>query len=91
MTRMLGPVFVIGMPRSGTTMLRLALTSHEAICIPPESPFMITLHRRFRDTASFDRSTATAFLGALQDEPNSLDRRWQTPLAELIDADALVG
>ncbi len=33
------PVFIIGADRSGTTLLRLMLTSHPLICIPPESLF----------------------------------------------------
>lgn len=34
------PVFIVGMPRSGTTLLRSALTSHPAIRIGPETHFL---------------------------------------------------
>jgi hypothetical protein len=34
------PVFIIGNPRSGTTLLRLAVTSHSNVCIPPEAGFL---------------------------------------------------
>jgi hypothetical protein len=34
------PIFVIGAPRSGTTLLRYALCAHPHIYIPPESNFM---------------------------------------------------
>ncbi|SDH50609.1 Sulfotransferase family protein [Sinosporangium album] len=42
------PVFVIGCPRSGTTMLQLMLHSHPRIAVPPETRFLIPAyyHRR---------------------------------------------
>jgi sulfotransferase family protein len=41
------PFFVVGCPRSGTTMLRLMLDAHPRIAIPPESHFVggLTLRR----------------------------------------------
>ncbi len=45
--------FVVGCPRSGTTMLRLMLDSHPKIAVPPESHFVVGLcrhrHARRRD------------------------------------------
>ncbi|MEE2987827.1 MAG: sulfotransferase, partial [Nitrospinota bacterium] len=41
------PLFIIGNPRSGTTLLRLMLTCHPNICIPPESGFMIDLYKTY--------------------------------------------
>jgi Sulfotransferase family len=38
------PIFVIGAPRSGTTMLRVMLSSHSHIYIPPESDFIPRLY-----------------------------------------------
>jgi hypothetical protein len=35
------PIFIIGNPRSGTSLLRLMLTCHSNIAIPPESGFAI--------------------------------------------------
>lgn len=32
--------FIIGVPRSGTTLLRLMLDSHSLLCIPPETQFL---------------------------------------------------
>ncbi len=43
------PIFVIGNPRSGTTLLRLMLTCHRHICIPPEAGFALWLERSFGD------------------------------------------
>ena len=48
------PVFVIGNPRSGTTLLRLMLTSHPEVCIPPEAGFAVWLHRDFWGWAPSD-------------------------------------
>jgi len=45
------PIFIIGNPRSGTTLLRLMLTCHPRIVIPPEAGFAIGLlgaHGGFR-------------------------------------------
>lgn len=39
------PVFVIGNPRSGTTLLRLLIASHRNICIPPECGFALWLEK----------------------------------------------
>ncbi|MBP2704795.1 sulfotransferase [Microbispora sp. RL4-1S] len=35
------PVFVIGCPRSGTTMLQLMLHSHPRLAVPPETRFLV--------------------------------------------------
>lgn len=40
------PIFVIGVDRSGTTLLRLMLDSHSKISIPYESHFFIRFYRR---------------------------------------------
>lgn len=37
-------LFIVGQQRSGTTLLRLMLTSHPKISIPPESRFIIESH-----------------------------------------------
>ncbi|MBG0827872.1 sulfotransferase [Planomonospora sp. ID67723] len=42
------PIFVIGCPRSGTTMLQLMLHSHPRIAVPPETRFLVPgYYRRF--------------------------------------------
>jgi hypothetical protein len=40
------PVFVIGCPRSGTTLLTLMLSSHSRIAIPPETRFLLEVFRQ---------------------------------------------
>jgi len=45
-----GPaLFILGNPRSGTTVLRLALAAHSKICIPPECGFALWLRGRFEE------------------------------------------
>jgi hypothetical protein len=41
------PLFIIGNPRSGTTMLRLMLACHSEVLIPPECGFIIWLKEKF--------------------------------------------
>jgi hypothetical protein len=40
------PIFVVGCPRSGTTMLQLMLHAHPRIALPPESRFLLPAYRR---------------------------------------------
>jgi hypothetical protein len=51
------PVFVVGCPRSGTTLLRVMLDAHPELAIPPESHFIPPLwsvRRRYERRGSFD-------------------------------------
>jgi hypothetical protein len=41
------PLFIIGSPRSGTSLLRLMLTCHKNIIIPPESHFFLWLEDKY--------------------------------------------
>lgn len=43
------PVFIIGAERSGTTLLRLMLSSSKELCIPPESIFLTALYPKYKD------------------------------------------
>ena len=43
------PVFVIGCPRSGTTLLTLMLSSHSRIAFPPETRFLLPVFRQHRE------------------------------------------
>ena len=40
------PVFVLGCPRSGTTLVQLMLHAHPRIAIPPENRFVLPAYRR---------------------------------------------
>ena len=49
------PLFVLGVSRSGTTMLRVILDRSSGIAIPEESRFIPTLSRRHRDPVDRER------------------------------------
>ena len=42
--------FILGNPRSGTSLLRRILDEHPSISIPPESNFLIGLYPQYRNT-----------------------------------------
>lgn len=58
------PIFIIGVHRSGTTLLRLVLDSHSRIAVPRESVFLLPLSEVWRDEA------ALAGLSGLGFEPD---------------------
>ncbi len=60
-----GPIFIIGNPRSGTTLLRLMLTNHKDIVIPPECGFMLWLYDAYQ-AATFNPVTIRNFVNDLQ-------------------------
>lgn len=43
------PIFILGNPRSGTSLLRLMLHSHSHISIPPESHFFLWLEDKYKN------------------------------------------
>lgn len=49
MKRIDNPLFIIGNPRSGTTMLRLMLMSHSKVMIPPECGWAFWLYDKYKD------------------------------------------
>ncbi len=54
------PIFIIGNPRSGTTLFRLMLTSHPAIVIPPECGFAIWWQKKYHDWTADCAASARA-------------------------------
>src|SRR5438874_9349414 len=40
------PIFVVGCPRSGTTLFRTMLSAHRNIAIPPETRFVMGMYWR---------------------------------------------
>jgi Sulfotransferase family len=51
------PIFVVGCPRSGTTMLQLMLHAHPRIAIPPETRFLLEAYRNRRQFGDLRRRT----------------------------------
>lgn len=43
------PIFILGNPRSGTSLLRLMLSCHPDIIIPPESHFFLWLENKYKN------------------------------------------
>jgi len=61
------PFFIIGNPRSGTTLLRLMLDGHRNLLVPPECGFMVWWFEKYRhwgETSCAD-GTLDAFLADL--------------------------
>ena len=50
------PIFIIGNPRSGTTLLRLMLTCHRNIVIPPECGFAVWLYPKYGQWSQLRKS-----------------------------------
>ncbi|HUJ10136.1 MAG TPA: sulfotransferase [Verrucomicrobiae bacterium] len=46
------PFFIVGAPRSGTTLLRLMLNRHSRLCVPPESHFIVELYEKLGENVS---------------------------------------
>lgn len=40
--------FVVGRPRSGTTLLRVILNAHPGVIFPPECQFVVNLYKKYR-------------------------------------------
>jgi hypothetical protein len=41
--------FIIGNPRSGTTLFRLMLNKHSKMIVPPEAGFLVWLYKDIKD------------------------------------------
>ncbi len=77
------PVFVLGNPRSGTTMLRLMLSCHPNIGIPPEGGFIVQLGWLY-DNKKLDKATIDAFVSDFFEMETSQD--WKLFEKNLIHA-----
>ncbi len=62
------PFFIIGCGRSGTTLLRLMLTSHPQISIPPESRFIILLSTKWGHVTITKEAQVAALISDLYQE-----------------------
>ncbi len=80
----LAPIFVVGNPRSGTTLLRLVLTSHSQISIPPESEFIVRLFPKYGHIKLFDESAAYHLRRDLGGGILDLAEQWEVPLEDLV-------
>ncbi len=53
--------FIIGRPRSGTTLLRVLLDAHPNVVIPPECQIILRLHKKYSKITRFDQKRLQAF------------------------------
>lgn len=58
--------FIIGRPRSGTTLLRHLFDAHPNVNIPSECNYILALSRKYKHTEKFDRKTLEKFLEDLK-------------------------
>ena len=59
------PFFIVGCPRSGTTLLRIMLASHPLISIPPECKFLLKLEKKWRNKIIKEPNQIQEFLSDL--------------------------
>lgn len=86
------PVFILGNPRSGTTLFRLVLTAHPKIGIPPESEFIVAAFKRFGSVRCFDASALEALKSDLNGDVVNLGEQWKVDINELFcDSDNFLG
>lgn len=53
--------FIIGRPRSGTTMLRMLFEAHPNVLVPPESPFILNLYKKYGKVTHWDKEIIKAY------------------------------
>lgn len=54
--------FILGRPRSGTTLLTTLFNAHPNIRIAPEFPIMLFLYQRFKHVKNWDEATIRSFV-----------------------------
>ena len=76
------PLFIVGAPRSGTTLLRSILAAGDEIAIPPESHFLTYLYHRYRRRFGrwVEQDTREAISDLLSD---AHFREWRLPAAQV--------
>jgi sulfotransferase family protein len=56
------PFFIVGNPRSGTSLLRLMLNSHPLISVPPECGFAVWLYEKYKGKCFLDKKIAQSYI-----------------------------
>lgn len=65
--KIMSPIFILGNPRSGTTLMRLLLTSHRDVVVPPEAGFLVWLSNKYGNWNSLDSNNSSAVLSYVND------------------------
>lgn len=61
--------FILGRPRSGTTLLRTLFDAHPNVKIPPEFPIILPLYQKFRKVKDWDEKTISSFVDQIFKSP----------------------
>lgn len=77
------PVFVVGNPRSGTTLFRLILTAHSRVGIAPETAFIVRLYPKYGHVKRFDDQTLQRLEADLNSPAIDLEGHWKVTTSEL--------
>lgn len=66
------PIFVVGCPRSGTTLFRTMLSAHPSIAIPPETRYLMGMYWRRNKLGDLrQRDARDALARAIVEDPES--------------------
>lgn len=77
------PIFIIGNPRSGTTMFRLMLTCHPNICIPPECGWLIGLYPKWSNRCISNKQEVNDFIKDIQNPSVRKFETWALDIKQL--------
>ncbi len=83
--------FILGRPRSGTTLLKTLFDAHPNVKIPPELPIFLPLYQKFKHVKTWDREHILSFVDHVF-QPNVFNNRKLENLKidrELFTADLL--
>ncbi len=61
--------FIIGRPRSGTTLLRSIFDAHPNVVIPFESPVILNLYRKYKKVRAWDEAAVDELYADLSKQP----------------------
>lgn len=67
--------FILGRPRSGTTLLRTLFDAHPNVKIPPEFPIILPLYQKFKDVTDWDEATILSFVDHIFQSPAFNNRK----------------
>ena len=66
--------FILGRPRSGTTLLKTLFDAHPNVKIPPELPIFLPLYQKFKHVKTWDREHILSFVDHVF-QPNVFNNR----------------
>ncbi len=66
--------FILGRPRSGTTLLKTLFDAHPNVKIPPELPIFLPLYQKFKHIKKWDKGNITSFVDHVF-QPNVFNNR----------------